>query len=429
MQGRGRALRRGSVAFLVAMSCALLPAMGAAQGRGRNGPVLAPGVRPRGWTHTGLVASCGGTWSVDSSPSPGEPHNYLFGVAGISKVDAWAVGDTQDAAGVLYTLTQHWDGAAWTVVASPNPSPYLSYIQSVAAIASDDVWAVGQYQTTMNGYQQTLALHWDGSSWTVVPTPNPDPYFDALYGVSAVASDDVWAVGSVNSGHATLIEHWNGTAWTVVYSPNPGNPNTLYSVSANASNDVWAVGGYGPPGGGPGSTLIEHWDGTEWTAVEHPDPPVKVNGNYLYNVSAISTEDVWAVGTGQDPQTGFWIGITEHWDGAAWNVVQAQNPGQNDELKGVYGTSSDDVWAVGWSKPFNSSYDGTLIEHWDGSAWTVVSSPNQSTYENRLWSVFAFPRGDAWAVGDWTDNPSGMYFAKYTLIERLREPPRPASQC
>src|SRR5215212_9164186 len=92
-----------------------------------------------------------------------------------------------------------------------------------------------------------------GGSWTVVTSPSPDFLDNALNGVSARTSNDVWAVGSAyeaNGREGTLTEHWDGSAWTVIPSPNQGtitSTNRLYSVTAVAANDVWAVGYYVPP--------------------------------------------------------------------------------------------------------------------------------------------------------------------------------------
>ena len=70
--------------------------------------------------------------------------------------------------------------------------------------------------------------------------------------------------------------------------------------------------------------------------------------------------------------------LTEHWDGSTWNVVSSPNVGTNDNiLYGVATVSTDDVWAVGTSTSNGAS---TLTEHWDGSQRIVVSSPNPGTH-------------------------------------------------
>jgi hypothetical protein len=84
---------------------------------------------------------------------------------------------------------------------------------------------------------------------------------------------DVWAVGDqgvTDSSSSTLIEHWNGTAWSIVPSPSPGSDSDLTGVTtSNAANDVWAVGYYDPTGTAQGQTLTLNWNGTTWTRRWH----------------------------------------------------------------------------------------------------------------------------------------------------------------
>lgn len=93
-----------------------------------------------------------------------------------------------------------------------------------------------------------------------------------LNGITAVAPDDIWAVGytvSLDAPYQSLIMRWNGTEWSIVDSPNGAGPyNALNAVAAFGPNDIWAAGGapYGFQGGrrpissaSPGTLL--HWDG------------------------------------------------------------------------------------------------------------------------------------------------------------------------
>ncbi|PZS05328.1 MAG: hypothetical protein DLM69_01040, partial [Candidatus Chloroheliales bacterium] len=206
--------------------------------------------------------------------------------------DVWAVGYYLNGS-ADQTLVEHWDGAVWSVVTSPNLGSSGNYLYGVSALASNDVWAVGHY---LNGSaNQTLVEHWNGAVWSVVTSPNPGSSGNYLYGVSALASNDVWAVGDYLNGTAlhTLVEHWDGAAWSVVTSPNLGSSNNFLSgVSALASNDVWAVGYY--LNGSAYQALVEHWNGAAWSVVTTPYPGS--GGNKLFGVSALPGGDVWAVG-------------------------------------------------------------------------------------------------------------------------------------
>jgi hypothetical protein len=229
------------------------------------------------------------------------------------------------------------------------------------------VWAVGDYNHAPTF--STLAEHWDGTQWSVVPSPNAGGFLDPnfLYVVAAISSTDVWAVGNYNNGTAdqTLAEHWNGTQWSVVSSPNPGgdgNNNDLSGVAAVSASDVWAVGHYN--NGTADQTLAEHWNGTQWSVVPSPNPGT--GDTYLYGVAAISSSDVWAVG---NQATG---SLTEHWDGAAWSIV----PSPPGILFAVAAVSSSDVWAVGDYN--NGTADQTLAEHYNPCPPTNTPLPTQT---------------------------------------------------
>jgi hypothetical protein len=95
----------------------------------------------------------------------------------------------------------------WVVVPSPNPSSSANYLTSVSALSESDVWAVGGFEDT-NFRLMTLIEHWDGATWSVVPSPNPSATGDYLGGVLALAQNNVWAVGNYVHGsvQASLVE-------------------------------------------------------------------------------------------------------------------------------------------------------------------------------------------------------------------------------
>lgn len=114
----------------------------------------------------------------------------------------------------------------------------------LAALSANDIWAVGHYSDSRT--TNTLTEHWDGSSWSVIASANLSNV-NSLSGVAARASNNVWAVRDFNNGRVnqTLIERWNGTEWKVVPSPNVGTShNFLNGVVALPKGKVWAVGDY-----------------------------------------------------------------------------------------------------------------------------------------------------------------------------------------
>ena len=341
------------------------------------------------------------TWNIVSSPNIGTLGSSLSSVAAVSANNIWTVGDYihfVNGGDVYQTLIEHWNGTSWSVVSSPNAGGGSNFLFGVAAVSSSDIWAVGTYPT-LN--QQTLIEHWDGTSWSVVPSPNVASVDNYLYSVVAVSATDIWAVGiSVNSSQLgpdqTLIEHWDGTSWSIVPSPNVGTlDNRLNGVAAVSASDIWAVGNYFNSNFYY-KTLIEHWDGTSWSVVSSPNPGA--NNNNLSGVAAISSSDVWAVG-GSPRGT-----LIEQWNGTNWSIVSSPRLG---DLFSVAVVSATNIWAVG--NYYNTSgINQTLIVHWNGTKWNVSSSPNPATYDNPLQGVAAVSASNVWAVGDY-ENSNAVY--------------------
>jgi Bacterial Ig-like domain (group 3) len=272
------------------------------------------------------VAPATGHASAALTPNPSPTSNLLAGVSVVSGSNAWAVGSYNDATtGASKTLVLHWNGTAWSKVKSPSPSSLFSELDGVSARSGSDAWAVGRYWNVTASVWDSLVLHWNGTAWSKVKSPNPGLSFSQLYGVSAVSGSDAWAVGSYDTSDGgvtkTLVLHWDGTAWSRVNSPSPGSGlNGLTGVSAVSGGDAWAVGSsssYDNPY--VIGTLILHWNGTAWTKVSSPSPS-SVSYNYLEGVSARSGSDAWAVGDYGDCATALFKRATlvAHWNGTAW---------------------------------------------------------------------------------------------------------------
>ncbi len=205
---------------------------------------------------TAVAQAQAAPWTVVPSPNPGVAGNELLAAASVSANDVWAVGEATTTTGQV-ALTEHWNGTAWSVVPSPNVGSGNNNLFGVAAVSTNDVWAVGLSGSGGNASNvlQTLIEHWNGHKWSVVSSPNVGTQNNQLAGVTAVSATDIWAVGNfepaVNVAVQTLTEHWNGTAWSVVPSPNVGSGNNnLFGVAAVSTNDVWAVGLSGSGGRG-----------------------------------------------------------------------------------------------------------------------------------------------------------------------------------
>lgn len=353
------------------------------------------------------------SWPVVPSPNVGIQGSTLLATSAISPSNVWAVGYNGYQSGSALTLIEHWDGATWTVASSPNTTGQRNVLESVTAISASDVWAVGYSSGISTSLYQTLIEHWNGSTWSIVSSPNPGSFTDTLSGVAASSSTDIWAVGmqGTNTTSGSLIEHWNGTTWQVVSNPSSPPPLAqLQSVSVISSTDAWAVGNYEDNTGH--HTLAEHWNGTSWQAVSTPDG--SQSGNNLYAVTAISASDVWAVGAYENPVGPNALTLIEHWNGSSWTMSASPNPGNGDNLlNAVVAVNPSSVWAAGtYTVVTSSSTALTLIEQWNGSSWSVVCS-NSRGIGNSALAGLAVTNSQVWAVGYWVDSN----YLDETLVE------------
>jgi hypothetical protein len=357
---------------------------------------------------------CTGIWEVQDSPNPGAFGSVLRAAWAASPADTWAVGDRRARSGFEPTLTQHWDGTSWTVYPSPNTRYRWNVLLGIAGSSSSDVWAVGR---GFYNLETTLILHWNGTRWIRVKSPNPG-YVSELRGVWAFSPTDAWAVGGFRNRLSpwarSLTMHWDGTSWRPVPSPNikdrrEGRNNVLTGVWGYSSSDVWAVG-YATDKFDVGTPIALHWDGMAWTRVfiNKPTPDTRLLG-----VSGSSSTDVSVVGyhsfggpVGQKT-------LALHWDGTVWTKVQsADGPYGGNQLDGVSVSGPGDAWAVGeYGGPGGGTR--TMVERFDGMSWTRVDSPNPGAGEDILSGVSALPSTDAWAVGNWEDEVGGK---DHTLI-------------
>jgi hypothetical protein len=227
-----------------------------------------------------------------------------------------------------------------------------------------------------------LIENWNGTSWSVVPSPSPSGLGD-LSSVTAVAANNVWAAGSGGGGSSgDLIEHWNGTTWSIVSSPAFSSTDTgLRGISADASDDVWAVGF-----NSGGSAAILHFNGTSWSRVASPG--FGQGYSRPEAVTALSPTDVWLSGTAKQGNRCCPFPLIEHFDGTSWSEVTPPNPepGSSHFLAGIAASSANDIWAV-----------GVFIDNWNGTSWSIVTNPIPDS--GLLAGVTAFSDGTAVAVG------------------------------
>jgi hypothetical protein len=350
---------------------------------------------------------------------------YLLGVSGTSASDVWAVG----AMGTIL----HFNGASW---ASQSSGTTRSLV-SVHARSATDIWVSGA----------SVVLKGNGTTWTSLSvfgatatatfssiwalsatdaflgddtgalyrssgssfTKNTFAGGYAITGLFGTSPSTMFAVAGDKSSNANKLLSFNGASWSV-QSSRTTTPGALLRLRGISATDVWAVGEGG---------AMAHFDGTSWTfkaagvissiveagassgaddlavatstafytrsgggfiARQYP-----LESQFMHGAWANSPTDVWFVGERQG--SGFtWYGKAAHWDGTTITEASLPLSPTTTVLRGVCGTASNAVWAVG---------DGGKILHFNGTGWGNVASPTTSGL-NAIWC-----KGTAvFAVGD-----------------------------
>jgi hypothetical protein len=335
------------------------------------------------------------SWSVVPSPNP-SPITQLNGVSCVSPTACMAVGITGPPANRTLAEVEH--GTRWSVVATPSPGRgHRAQLNAVSCVSATVCTAVGFYVTARGSYK-TLVESWNGTRWSVVPSPNPTPgIFVELYGVSCLSAIACTATG-ITADHRvrsdiSLIETWNGTRWSVVPSPNHRKHDFLDGVSCVSPTACMAVGStgvYSP------ITLIESWNGTNWSVLPSPHPGVE---SFLYHVSCLSATACIATGTENVHGIGNET-LVESWNGTRWSLVPSPSPGAawNNSLGAVSCVSVTNCTAVG-SMGVGAGDVKTLIVSWNGTTLSVVPSPSIKTSLSQLDSVSCVSATACTAVG------------------------------
>jgi len=373
-------------------------------------------------------------WTVQSAPNPA--HATFTGLNSVScaSVGSCEAGGTYQqvvTSGDPIALAEGWNGHAWLLQrAVTPPGATLNSLGAVSCVSVSFCEAVGEHLNT-SGNQTALAEWWNGTSWKIqaVPLPPPQQGSDVreiLNSVSCVSASFCEGVGT--GGNGPNAEMWNGTSWTLQARPGSDvTPQAVscatvdFCVSVNGDGQVntwdgtaWSaatsVPGFAPftsvscvsasfceaVGGGPTGENAAVWNGSTWTA----QPTAGGPGEVLNAVSCSAANSCEAVGS-----TGF-VTLAEAWDGSTWTLQSSPNPSgfQLSLLSGVSCTSAGSCTAAGQSQTSGQAFSSTLGEVWNGTAWTLRSTPNRPTAgRNILIGVSCGASKICTAVGDTQD--------------------------
>jgi len=193
----------------------------------------------------------GATWLVPQGRISGKV--TLHGVSCVSSSFCVAVGETtgEGPSGPQNTVVASWNGTAWSRVNSPNPG-IVDELMGVSCVSPTFCVAVGSHSTSVSPLNAvSLVESFNGTEWSVVPSPNRGTGNSALDGISCVSAKDCVAVGS---GEGALVEVFNGSTWSIVETPHPEG-SKLTAISCVAAGSCSAVGSQGATG--PSQTLVE----------------------------------------------------------------------------------------------------------------------------------------------------------------------------
>ncbi len=352
------------------------------------------------------VAGAGGApppWAVQPTPNPVIPTGELFGVSCTTGTACTAVGFSSNSAGTNLTLAERWNGLSWSVQSTPNPSGAIySFLSGVSCSSTTACTAVGYYGNS-SGTELPLAETWNGTSWSIQSVPNPSgATFGMLMDVSCTSSASCTAVGNYgtsgkNGAGLTLAEAWNGTAWSVqtTASPSGATSSSLDSVSCSSASSCMAVGWYFNKSGTE-FTLAEVRSGTSWSISSTPNPSGSTFP-MLSGVSCTLSTACTAVGNYYNANTQ--LSLAERWNGTTWSVQSTPNPSgaKLTALNDVSCISATSCTAVG---TWYGTAQSPLAESWNGTSWSTQSTPNPANEQNALSSVSCImSTGGCFAVG------------------------------
>ena len=375
----------------------------------------------------------GTAWTIQVAPMPARSGgSELFGVSCTAVAACTAVGaylaDESTAPAtprsgieILAPMATAWNGVAWHVTSAVNPAGSGGgALDAVSCTAAAACVAVGSYTPEISLAGITLAEGWNGTGWTLQPSPSPvGANSSQLNAVACPSARVCIAVGYYARNAATvdtLAEIRNGSHWRIVASPDSrGAAVSFLNAVACASPRACVAVGASANSRGAQRPLAEAWNGSAWRIVRVPEPS-RHSGLALYSVSCSSARACTAVG--YYSKHGRRIGLAERWDGSRWSIQAAFAAAKRTWLLGVSCPSASFCTAVGYrnkgtgdAQPLAETWNGEHWRAWDlprpaGSpggalAWVSCSSPGACTAAGASFSSNGAPLAERWNGHAW----------------------------
>lgn len=310
---------------------------------------------------------------VDWCPeeTPADPRRAFTSVWGSSKSDVWAVGS---AGAVL-----HFDGTAW----KDSSVPTTRTLFSVGGSGPNDVWIVGTYGTIYHGPKFVAGTaQWE--SMPIVPYTGAEEKL--LSSVWSPSPDEVWLAGEslkipgqkkAATQYRGRVADDGGVAWQAMAPC--ASCALIAKVWGTSASDIWSVGqqgeAYRTAAAQPGDADAGDAAVPVWVDVSSPST------EDLQAVWGSSKDDVWAVGR---------RGTLRRYHDQA-TEAETVAAGTTEDLHAVWGSAANDVWAVG---------DFGTILHFDGTTWQSSTAALPVGRKPHLYGVWGSAADDVWIVGE-----------------------------
>jgi len=372
---------------------------------------------------TFAVGYNGESWAVANTPLPAEATaSSLAGVSCVATNECSAVGSFNRNSETK-PLALKWNGTSWseqTIDTEPFAAPVVA-LGSVSCPSSTMCQGVGSLTYGKAGVKRAVAFKLAGGlwtslgadghqrSWSLSEIPSSPVSSEAAdkADVACTSSTFCMRVGTTVVGSTTesKAKTWNGSAWTTVSTPSPSGSSSaeLQAVACSSNTSCRAVGSY--VASGVTKTMSLSWNGTAWSVVTTA-VPAEATSSRLMGIACASASDCRAVGS--YVISGATKNLALAWNGTAWSVTTTPIPSgaTSSQLSGIACPASTTCRAVG-SYVDSGGMTKTLAMAWNGTAWSVATSPNPSgAKESKLADVTCASTVSCFAVGRWVNSES-----------------------
>lgn len=325
------------------------------------------------------------SWS-DYGPG-GTTYDSIYSMSATSTSNVWAAGYEQPSGLSKQPVTYYHDSTQWHKYSPPSQGIYnVHMLYGIAASSSTDAWTVGKYAPSS---YQTLAYHWNGFAWSLVTSDNPSTSSDELLSVAVDSSGNAYAVGDYYN-NMPLIEKWNGTkfAQQTISLPSNATHASLNGVTFSSSSNGWAVGNAYSTSFGGWTYIIYHYDGTSWTSTLG-----SINAG-LNSVTIVSSSEAWAIGSKGSSGTPYILHYTSANGWQEDSSFSSYYP-SNVTLNSISADAVSNVWIAGsWN---NGSQRFPFTLHYNGYYWVEIDPP--LTSGSVILQGIVVNSGNAWAGG------------------------------